>query len=126
LTHLADVESMRHCLVLLLVVLVLALGAPRFVTLLNWLMGSWSGTCIEADGSVTTMEFGQSLPWLDWLPVLPGATVVESSRITAKQHPRGFFVLVLSSRASLEEVQPFYAECLTAAGFAVSDYGIGA
>jgi hypothetical protein len=116
---------MRQAFVLILVLLVLIVGAPRVVTLLNWLMGPGSGTGIEADGSVTTMEFGQSLPPVDWVPVLPGSTVVASSQITSKQHPQGFFILVLSSRASLEEVQRFYTERLSASGFTVSDYGIG-
>ena len=98
---------MRQAFVLILVLLVLAVGAPRVVTRLNRLMGSGTGTAIEADGSVTTMEFGQSLLRLDWVPVLPDATVLESSRITSQQHPQGFLILVLSSRASLEEVQRF-------------------
>jgi hypothetical protein len=121
----ADAGAMRQAFVFILVLLVLVVGAPRVVTLLNWLMGSRSGTAVEADGSVTTMESGQSLPPVDWVPVLPDATVVESSRITSKQHPQGFFILVLSSRASLEEVQRFYTERLTGAGFTVSDYGVG-
>jgi hypothetical protein len=116
---------MRQAFGLILVLLVLVVGAPRVVTLINWLMGSQIGTGIEADGSVTTMESGQSLPPVDWVPVLPDATVVESSRLTSKQHPQGFNILVLSSRASLEEVQRFYTERLTAAGFTVSDDGIG-
>ena len=116
---------MRQAFGLILVLLVLVVGAPRVVTLINWLMGSQIGTAIEADGSVTIMESGQSLPPVDWVPVLPDATVVESSRLTSKQHPQGFNILVLSSRASHEEVRRFYTERLTAAGFTVSDHGTG-
>jgi hypothetical protein len=116
---------MRQVFFLFLVLLILAFGAPRAGTLLYWLMGSWSATAIEVDGSTTTMEFGQTLARPDWVPVLADATVVQSSRMVSKQHPQGFFILEISTRASLEEVKQFYRERLAAAGFAVSDLGIG-
>jgi len=116
---------MRHGVFLLLVVLVLAFGAPRAGALLYWLMGSWSATGIEADGTRTAMDFGRNLPRPDWVPVPADASIVQGSRVVSKLHPQGFFGLEISTGLSLEEITSFYRDRLGSAGFSVSDEGIG-
>ena len=58
------------------------------------------------------------------MPVYPGASVVQASKLTAARAPSGFHSLELSTRASLDEVKRFYTDALTRAGFAVKDLGI--
>jgi hypothetical protein len=70
------------------------------------------------------MAFGQNLPRPEWVPVYPGATVVQASKVTPARAPSGFHGLELSTRASRDEVRRFYTDALTRAGFAVDDLGI--
>src|SRR5262249_13222715 len=79
---------------------------------------------IEQDGSATHIAFGQNLPRPEWVPVYPGASVVNASKVTAARAPSGFHSLELATRASLDEVKRFYTDELTRAGFAVDDLGI--
>src|SRR5581483_10095729 len=114
---------MRRLLLLVLLV-ALAFGAPYAAALINATMGSWSAVGIEADVSRTTMQFGQNLPRPEWVPIYPGATVVQASRLVSARAPSGFHSLELATRAGLDEVKRFYTDALTAAGFEVSDLGL--
>ena len=91
----------------LLIVVTLVFGASHASVLVNAMLGSWSATAIEQDGSATSMQFGQSLPRPDWVPVYPNATIVQASKITPAHAPSGFQGLELSTRASLEDVKRF-------------------
>jgi len=110
-------------LIALLIVLAIAFGAPYAAALVNRLMGPWSAEAIEADGSRTRMQFGQDLPRPDWVPVYPGALVVQASKVVSAREPSGFHVLELATRASLDDVKRFYTARLSASGFAVRDLG---
>jgi hypothetical protein len=111
-------------LLLLLVLLALVFGASYASAIIYSLMGPWSATGLEADGSVTDMQFGPDLPRPEWVPVYPGGWVVQASRLTSARAPSGFHSLEIATRASLEDVKRFYSERLAAAGFEVTDLGI--
>src|SRR3954464_15151296 len=115
---------MRGLLLGFLIVVTLVFGASHLSAILYSIMGPWSAVGIEQDGSPTHMAFGQNLPRPEWVPVYPGATVVQASSLTAERAPSGFHGLELSTRASLDEVKRFYTDALTRAGFAVDDLGI--
>jgi len=125
-----------------LLVITLVFGASHASAILFSFMGPWSAVGIEQDGSATHMAFGQNLARPEWVPVYPGATVVQASKLTAaraasvehdlvrkpvptfRDHARVFHSLELSTRASLDDVKRFYTDALTRAGFAVDDLGI--
>jgi len=115
---------MRGLLFGFLLVVTLVFGASYASAILFSIMGPWSAVGIEQDGSATHIAFGQNLPRPAWVPVYPGATIVQASKVTAVRAPSGFHALELSTRASLDEVKRFYTDALSAAGFAVGDLGI--
>jgi hypothetical protein len=108
----------------LLVIIALIFGASYASAIINWVIGPWSVVAIEQDGSATQMQFGAHLPRPEWVPVYPGATVVQASKVTPLRAPSGFHSLELATRASLDEVKRFYTDRLTASGFEVTDLGI--
>src|SRR4029078_4985862 len=101
----------------LLILFGLVFGASYASALINRIMGPWSSTAIHQDGSLSHMQFRVDLPRPAWVPVYPGAWVVGGSKITSEQHPAGFHGLDLGTRASLDEVKPFYTEHLSVARF---------
>jgi hypothetical protein len=107
-----------------LVVVTLVFGASYAAGLLYQAMGPWEGSMVEADGTVTHIQFGAHLPRPEWVPVYPDAWVVQSSKLVSAKFPGGVHSLELGTRASRDEVKRFYTERLTAAGFAVEDLGI--
>ena len=113
-----------HRLFWLLLVGTLVFGASYAGAVITHLMGPWTATGVEQDGSLTHMQFGPDLLRPDWVPVYPGAWVVQSSRLVSARAPSGFHSLELGTRASLEEVKRFYVASLTASGFTVEDLGI--
>ena len=115
---------MRGLLIPFLIIVGLVFGASHASAILFAIMGPWSAVGIEQDGTQTHMAFGQNLPRPEWVPVQPGASVVNASKVTAARAPSGFHSLELSTRASLDEVKRFYTDTLTRAGFAVDDLGI--
>jgi hypothetical protein len=115
---------MRWLLIPFLVVVAIALGAAYSSTLIIRAMGPGSATAIEQDGTLTHMQFGQHLPRPDWVPVYPGAWVVQAATLTSVRMPSGFHSLDLGTRASLDEIKRFYTAELTASGFEVEDLGL--
>jgi len=114
---------MRRLFAFLLFV-TLVFGASYAGAILYHVIGPWSATAIEQDGSLTHMQFGPDLPRPEWVPVYPGAWVAQASRLVSLRAPSGFHSLELGTRASLEEVKRFYTAELTAAGFEVADLGL--
>lgn len=108
----------------LLIAVALVYGASYAAALINTVMGPWQAVGIEHDGSRTHMQFGRDLPRPPWVPVYPGATVVQASKLTSLRAPSGFHSLELAVRASLDEVKDFYSRELRAAGFEVTDQGL--
>jgi hypothetical protein len=108
----------------LLIIVTLVFGASQASMLVSAMIGPFSATAIEHDGSTTNIQLGQNLPRPEWVPVYPNASIVQGSKVTAAHAPSGFHGLELSTRASLDEVKRFYTERLTAAGFAVADRGL--
>jgi hypothetical protein len=106
-----------------LVLLAVLFGSPYAALVLNQVMGAWSATAIEQDGSVTQMTFDPNMPPPDFLPVFPGASVVQSSRVVSKDAPSGVGFLELAVHGSAEEVRDFYQARLAATGFTVDDLG---
>ena len=115
---------MRGLLFGFLFVVALVYGASHASALLYWAMGPWSAVGFEQDGGQSHFQFGQNLPRPDWVPVYPGATVVNGSRVVAARAPSGFHSLEIATRASLDEVKRFYTGELAATGFEVADLGI--
>lgn len=111
----------RFALALLL--LAMLFGSPYAGLVLNRVMGSWSATATEHDGSVTTMVFDRNMPPADFVPVFPGGSVVQSSRVVSAAAPSGVGFLDLAVHASAAEVRDFYRSQWEAAGFAVDDLG---
>jgi hypothetical protein len=70
------------------------------------------------------MQFGADLPRPGWLPLYPGAWVVQASRLVSVRAPSGFHSFEIGTRASLADIRSFYTERLAAAGFEVTDTGI--
>jgi hypothetical protein len=106
-----------------LVIIALVFGASYASALIYRIMGPWSATAVEQDGSLTHMQFGADLPRPEWVPFYPGAWVVTGSRLTSAQHPSEFHSLEIGTRASLDEVKRFYTGQLRSNGFEVSDLG---
>jgi hypothetical protein len=114
----------RHYLFLALLLLVFIMfGSPYAALLVNRVMGAWSADGIEADGSVTHMVFDQDLPPPDFVPVFPGASVVQASRLVSKVAPSGVGSMELAVHGSTDQVRQFYRTRLEASGFAVADLG---
>jgi hypothetical protein len=111
---------MRRLFVILLI-LALVFGASYAGALLSRLMGPWEAVAIERDGSTTHMAFGPNLPRPEWVPVYPGATVVQASRSTSARMPSGVHMLELATRAPYDDVRRFYEQRLAVEGFAVAD-----
>ena len=106
-----------------LFVVALIFGGSYAATIMTHILGPWSSTAVEHDGSLSHMQFAPDLPRPGWVPVYPDATVVQAARITSLKAPSGAHSLDLATRASLDEVKRFYTERLTASGFEVSDLG---
>jgi hypothetical protein len=118
----AHPRVMRRFL-LALVLLAFLFGSPYAALLLNQIMGPWSATGIEQDGSISQFTFDPNLPAPDFVPVFPGASVVQSSRVISKAAPSGVGFLELAVHGSAEEVRDFYQTRLAAVGFTVDDLG---
>ena len=113
---------MRRFLFSLILIAVL-FGSPYAAWLLNRVMGPWSAGLGERDGSVSQLHFDPSMPPADFVPVFPGASVVQSSRLVSKDAPSGVGFLELAVHGSAEEVRGFYKARLAAGGFTVDDLG---
>jgi hypothetical protein len=100
-------------------------GSPYAAAILNSAMGPWSADAYHADGTVSHMEFGLHLPRPDWVPVPRDATLVQAARVTSATQPTDFHTLDLMTRQPLDEIKRFYTTQLQAAGFAVTDLGLG-
>jgi len=106
-----------------LVLLAVLFGSPYAALVLNRAMGPWSATGIEQDGSTTAFHFDPNMPAADFVPVFPGASVVQSSRVVSAAAPSGVGFLDLGVHASAVEVRDFYRSQWEAAGFTVEDLG---
>jgi hypothetical protein len=111
-------------LALFLIGITVLLGASYASAFLFGIMGPFSIAILQ-DGTPVTMELDANLPRPEWVPVYPGATVVQAARLTSVTMPSGFHSLDLATGGSLEEVRRFYVEHLQAAGFDVEDQGLG-
>jgi hypothetical protein len=116
---------MARVFIYLVVTVTLYFGAPYAAAIIFRVMGPWSADAIEADGSVTHMEFGTHLARPDWVPVPSDATIVQASRLTSAAEPTGFSGLELATRMPLDDVKRFYTTELQSAGFTVTDHGLG-
>jgi hypothetical protein len=115
---------MRWFLLPLLFVVAVSFGGSYASALITRMIGPWSSTAIHQDGSTSLTRFDVNLPRPEWLPVIPGATVVQAAKIVTAQAPSGFHSLDLATRASVDEVKSFYTQRLAAAGFEVEDLGL--
>jgi hypothetical protein len=114
--------SVRRFLFSLILIAVL-FGSPYAAWLLNRVMGPWSAGLGHQDGSVSQIYFDPNMPPADFVPVFPGALVVQSSRLVSQDTPSGVGFLELAVQGSAEEVRDFYRTRLEAAGFMVDDLG---
>jgi hypothetical protein len=104
-----------------LLAIVVLFGSAYGALVLNRAMGPWEATGIQQDGSLTHMRFDPGMAPADFVPLFPGAQIVQSGRVLFKEAPSGVGLLDLTVRGSAEEVKDFYRARLEAAGFAVSD-----
>src|SRR5262249_62141934 len=118
---LQDGRTMSPRLSALLLIVALMFGVAQASALLFAMMGPWTAVGIQQDGSAMHMAFGQNLPRPSWIPVYPGATIVQTSFATSPQLPSGVGTLQLGTRAGLDDARKFYRDALTAAGFNVTD-----
>jgi hypothetical protein len=112
-----------HWLLPYVLIVAFVFGAPYAAGLIYGVMGPWEATAVEHDGNLIHMRFGAQLPRPEWVPVYPGAMIVQGTRLVSPKTPFGFHGLELATRASLDEVKRFYSEQLTASGFEVEDLG---
>jgi hypothetical protein len=110
-------------LLLGLVLIAVLFGSPYAALILNRFMGPWSAGLGERDGSVSSLRFDPDMPPPDFVPVFPGARVVQSSRLVSKDAPSGVGFLELAVHGSAAEVRDFYQTHLMAGGFTVDDLG---
>ena len=113
---------MRRLFLFLLLIAVL-FGSPYAAFVLNRVMGPWSAGLGHQDGSVSHVYFDPGMPAPDFVPVYPGALVVQSSRLVSQDAPSGVGFLELAVHASAAEVRDFYRAELQAKGFTVDDLG---
>ena len=113
---------MRRFFLLLLLIAVL-FGSPYAALVMNQAMGPWSAGLGHQDGSVSQVYFDRNMPPADFVPVFPGAAVVQSSRLVSHDAPSGVGFLELAVQASADRVRDFYRSQLEAAGFSVADLG---
>jgi hypothetical protein len=116
---------MRRVFALVVLGIVLLVGAPYAALVMNRVMGSWTADAIEADGSVTHMEFGADLPRPIWVPVPPDASIVQSSRLLSRDAPEGVGRIEVAVTGSFDEIKQFYRQALEQSGFTVTDLGLG-
>lgn len=115
---------MRWFLFPLLLAVAFTFGGSYASALITRMIGPWASTGIHQDGSTSHAVFDVNLARPEWLPVIPGATVVQAAKITSAQAPSGFHSLDLATRASVDDVKRFYTEKLSASGFDVEDMGL--
>lgn len=110
-----------HRLFWALLLIAVLFGSSYAASMLNWAMGPWEATAIEQDGSLTHMRFDPGMPPPDFVPLFPGARVVQSARIVSQAAPSGIDSLDLTVSGSADEVRAFYRARLEASGFVVSE-----
>jgi hypothetical protein len=110
-----------HRLFWALLAIVVLFGSGYGAAALNWVIGPWEATAIEQDGSVTHMRFDASMAPAEFVPLFPGAQVIQSTRVMTKDAPSGVGMLDLNVRGSADAVREFYRARLEAAGFRVSE-----
>jgi len=93
---------------LALLAIVVLFGSGYGAVVLNWAMGPWEATGIEQDGSLTHMRFDPAMPPADFVPLFPGAQVIQSTRVMTKDAPSGVGMLDLSVHGSADAVRDFY------------------
>jgi hypothetical protein len=110
-----------HRLFWALLLIALLFGSSYAATVLNWAMGSWEATAIEQDGTLTHMRVDPGMRPPDFVPLFPGAQIVQSARIVSQAAPSGIDSLDLTVRGSADEVRVFYRTQLEGSGFVVSE-----
>ena len=106
-----------------LLVVYVAFGSPYAALLLNRAMGPWDASAVHHDGSVSHQYYDQDRPPPDFVPMFPGASVVQSVLVFKNDAPSGVGLLDLAVHGSTDEVRDFYRSRLEALGFAVEDLG---
>lgn len=106
----------------LLVVYVL-FGSPYAALVLNRAMGPWSASAVHHDGSVSRQYYDQDRPPPGFVPVFPGASVVQSALLFSNNAPSGVGSLELAVHGSTDAVRNFYRLRLEGSGFIVEDLG---
>jgi hypothetical protein len=106
-----------HRVFWILLLVGLLFGSPYAAMMLFNAMGPWESTAIHTDGSLTHMRFDAGMRPPDFVPLFPGAQIVQSGRIVSEATPSGIGFLDLAARGSADEVRDFYIARLRAAGF---------
>src|SRR5688572_3512787 len=91
-----------------LLAIVVLFGSGYGAVVINRAMGPWEAVGIEQDGSLTHMRFDPAMAPADFVPLFPGARVIQSSRVLFKEAPSGVGLLDLTVRGSAAEVRDFY------------------
>ena len=112
-----------HLFFAFLLVVYVLFGSPYAALLLNRAMGPWDASAVHHDGSVSHQYYDQDRPPPAFVPVYPGASVVQSVLMFSTNAPSGVGLIDLAVHGSLDEVRDFYRMRLEAEGFAVEDLG---
>jgi hypothetical protein len=104
--------------------LVLVVGSPYAALAVYRMMGPWSAVGYEADGTTTFTRFDHTIKPPAFVPLYPGAHVVQASLSHGGPVPGGFGLINLAVRAPAENVRGHFRDHLRAAGFEVVDWGV--
>jgi hypothetical protein len=108
-----------------LLAIAILVGTPYAAWMLNSLMGTYTVTMVEHDGSQRVLTLGPNAPVPDWMPALPGALVVQASRWAPTPQAVDSGDLEVLSHQDFDSIKGFYREAFEQRGFVVEDLGIG-
>jgi hypothetical protein len=116
-------SAMRRLFLGLLILAAMTGGYPYASLLINYSLGTNTVVFAYGDGTERALVSGPDAPRPDWLPIMPGATIVTAGRWVASPVQADAGDVELAVRADLDEVKQFYMESLSAGGFEVRDLG---
>jgi hypothetical protein len=104
----------------------IALMAPYTVSrYLAFIMGPWSGSARQHDGTTSYMTFDVTMKPPAWLTLPPNALVASSTRTSLSNSRDTHGSLQCVAPMGLPALKDFFTRSLSAQGFTVVDEGLG-
>jgi hypothetical protein len=116
---------MQRLFIALLITVGVVAGAPYAALLVNRVIGTNTVVFTEADGSQRTLIMGPDAAQPDWLPMMPGARLVNAHRWLPNTLAVDSGGVELAIHADVTAVKAFYTQALEQIGFTVEDDGLG-